>query len=239
MTCVIDAYEGRDVATVDIPGAFLQTKWPSDEKKVHVVLDDRMAELLAKISPETYERYIASKRGKKYIYCELTCALYGTVKAALLFWIKLTKSLKMRGFQINPYDWCIANKNISGSQLTIVWHVDDLKISHKDKAVVDEIIKSLRSEYEIIGQMTVRRGHVHDYLGMELDFSKPRQISICMESYLNEIFEEVKDIELMQGTATTPAADHLFKTRLNAEKLDAATADHFHHLVAKLQWVTQ
>jgi hypothetical protein len=74
-TCVIDAYEQRDVATVDIPGAFLQTKMPKDEKKVHVILDDRMAELLAKISPETYQKYVAHKRGKKFIYCELTCAL--------------------------------------------------------------------------------------------------------------------------------------------------------------------
>lgn len=30
MTCVIDAYEGKDVATVDPPGAFLQTIIPCD-----------------------------------------------------------------------------------------------------------------------------------------------------------------------------------------------------------------
>ena len=54
LTCIIDAFEGRDVATVDIPGAFLQAKLPPDEEKIHVVLDGRMAELLAKISPETY-----------------------------------------------------------------------------------------------------------------------------------------------------------------------------------------
>jgi hypothetical protein len=53
------------------------------------------------------------------------------------------------------------------------------------------------------------------------------------------VLDEVKDIELMQGTATTPAGDHLFKTRENAQKLDDATKDHFHSLVAKLQWVTQ
>jgi hypothetical protein len=39
MTCVIDAYERRDVVTLDIPGAFLQTKMPADEKNVHVILD--------------------------------------------------------------------------------------------------------------------------------------------------------------------------------------------------------
>ena len=128
---------------------------------------------------------------------------------------------------------------IDGSQCTIVWHVDDLKISHKKSPVVDEIISSLKSEYEVIGEMTVKRGKLHTYLGMDLDFSKPQKFSVSMESYLDEVFEEVRDIPVMQGVASTPAADHLFKTRDSAEKLDKQTADQFHSLVAKLQWVTQ
>ena len=39
LTCMIDAFEGRDVATVDIPGAFLQTKMPNDERVVRVMLE--------------------------------------------------------------------------------------------------------------------------------------------------------------------------------------------------------
>jgi hypothetical protein len=114
LTCVIDAFEEQGVATCDIPGAFLQTKLPDDEEEIQVVLDGRMAELLAKILPETYQNYVHLKRGQAYIYCKLTVALYVTLKVALLFWIKLTKSLKARGlkarrFTINPYDWCIAN----------------------------------------------------------------------------------------------------------------------------------
>jgi hypothetical protein len=239
MTCVIDAYEGRDVATVDIPGAFLQTKMPEDEEPVHVILDGRMAELLAKISPETYQEYVAHKRGQAFIYCKLNVALYGTLKAALLFWVKLTKSLKKRGFVINPYDWCIANMDINGKQCTIVWHVDDLKISHVDSTVVDEIIASLKEEYGKIGTMTVRRGKVHDYLGMELDFSTPKNFIINMEPYLDELFESLKDIEDMQGTASTPAAEHLFKTRDNVDKLDKETAELFHTVTAKLLWATK
>ena len=48
MTCVIDAYERRDVATLDIPGAFLQTRMPDGEEKVYVMLEGRIAELLEK-----------------------------------------------------------------------------------------------------------------------------------------------------------------------------------------------
>ena len=97
LTCMIDAYEGRDVATVDIPGAFLQTKMPKGEKDVHVILDGRMAELLAKIAPETYQEYVHQRRGQAYIYCKVNVVIYGTLKAALLFWKKLSKSLKDHG----------------------------------------------------------------------------------------------------------------------------------------------
>ena len=103
-TRMIDALKKRDVATVDIPGAFLQTKMPKEEKDVHVILDGRMAKLLAKIAPETYQEYVSQKRGQTYIYCRVNVAIYGTLKAALLFWKKLSASLKMRGLEINPYD---------------------------------------------------------------------------------------------------------------------------------------
>ena len=39
------------------------------------------------------------------------------------------------GFTLHPYDPWIANKTINGSQCTIVWYVDDTKISHIDPAV--------------------------------------------------------------------------------------------------------
>ena len=44
------------------------------------------------------------------------------------------------GFKLNPYDACVANKTINGKQCTIVWYVDDNKISHVDANVVTEII---------------------------------------------------------------------------------------------------
>lgn len=146
LTCMIDTYEGRDVATVDIPGAFLQTKLPKGEDEMHVILDGRLAELLAKVSSETYQEYVHHRRGQAYIYRKLNVALYGTLKAALLFWKNLTASLKLMGFKINEYDWCIANKGIDGSQCTIVWHVVDLKISHANPNVVSDIIASLKAE---------------------------------------------------------------------------------------------
>ena len=42
------AFKQRDVATADIPGALFQTKMPKGEEDVHVMLDDRMAEISVK-----------------------------------------------------------------------------------------------------------------------------------------------------------------------------------------------
>ena len=97
--------------------------------------------------PEVYQEYIHHKQGQAYIYYKLNVTLYGTLKEAFLFWKKLSASLKQSRFVINPYYWCIANKNIDGTQCTIAWHVDDLKLSHKCSAMLDEIITLIRAEY--------------------------------------------------------------------------------------------
>ena len=150
LTCVIDAIEGRDVATCDIPGAFMQ----SDMKgKVVMKLEGVMAEVIKRIDPKLYSKYTKHENGKDVIYVILTKALYGTLQAALLFWQNLSTELKKWGFEINPYDFCVANKTINGKQCTIVWHVDDLKISHVDPKVVTTIVNLLDAKYgqEIVG----------------------------------------------------------------------------------------
>jgi hypothetical protein len=122
LSCTTDAKEGRDVATADIPGAFMQTYM---DDTVHMMIEGKMAELLVKINPKLYQKYLIVKNGKPIMYVQLKKALYGTLQAALLFWKDLSKKLVEWGFKINPYDWCVANKIIDGRQCTVLWHVDD------------------------------------------------------------------------------------------------------------------
>ena len=75
-------------------------------------------------------------------------ALYGIMKAALLFYIGFFENLQSIGFQMNPYDPCVANKIVDGSQLTVVWHVDNLKVSHVDRGVVTRMAVWLKNTYE-------------------------------------------------------------------------------------------
>ena len=66
--------------------------------------------------------------------------LYDMLRAALLFYRKLRTDLEDMGFEVNPYDPFVANKIVHGSQCTAVWHVGDLKVSHKDEAVVLNVL---------------------------------------------------------------------------------------------------
>ena len=64
--------------------------------------------------------------------------------SAMLFYHKLTKALLSYRFELNPYDPCVVNKMVNGEQLTICWHVDDLKSSHIDPKVNDEFLQWIK-----------------------------------------------------------------------------------------------
>ena len=49
---VIDEYEGRKVATMDITSDFLHTAMESKDPKVHMELWRKLAELMVKVDPK-------------------------------------------------------------------------------------------------------------------------------------------------------------------------------------------
>ena len=121
--------------------------------------------------------------------------MYGTVDASKLFFDDLTSFLVGElGFVSNPCDVCVVNEIINGKQCTVVWHVDDLKISHKDTTVVISIIKSLRTKYGTIMPLSINRGKVHEHLGMTFDYTLKGSVTIIMFDQIDNIIEEAPDI---------------------------------------------
>ena len=57
--------------------------------------------------------------------------------------------------------------------------------------------------------MTVHRGKVHEYLGVDLDFSSAKVLKIGMIKCIKKILEEFPE-EIKSAAATTPAAKDLF-----------------------------
>ena len=100
LSCMIYAMEGREVATSDIPGSFLNTDYKKGD--IHIKLEGDMVNLIKEIDPEYYKCFIYTyKRGRKCMYAEAKKDIYVTLAASLLFWTKLSKSLEEMGYQIN------------------------------------------------------------------------------------------------------------------------------------------
>ena len=74
------------------------------------------------------------------LYVLLLKALYGCLCSVLLLYKELLTDIKSIFFDINPYNLCVINKTINGNQFTITWHVDNLKLSHINNKMVDELI---------------------------------------------------------------------------------------------------
>jgi hypothetical protein len=108
-------------------------------------------DILVEIAPEAYKSYVShDKKVNMQLLVQCQNALYGTMVASLLYYRKFLKSLTDIDFIINPYDPCVANKIIEGKQMNICYHVDDCKLSHRKKTVMDRMSGYLRQEYESI-----------------------------------------------------------------------------------------
>ena len=149
------------------------------------------------------------------------------------------------GFNINPYEPCVANKIIDGQQMTICYCVYACKLSHRRSKVNDQMIKWLRQEYESIledrsGKMTVSRGKVHKYLGMTLDYNVRGQVQITIIDFLDKVLIAFNKVEPKGGgTKTSAAPENLFKVDEYCEKLPHSKTVQFHNLAAKTVYDTK
>ena len=90
-TAVIDVWEDRNVVIMDMTGLFMQA---DINDLVHVRFHGEMVDKLFKIDCELCSPYVVQEEVCKALYIEVLKDLYGTLKAARLFWeilrLKLT-----------------------------------------------------------------------------------------------------------------------------------------------------
>ena len=155
-----------------------------------MLLRGRLAVMMGQVDPSMYRKYVTySPNIQAMLYVRLSKAFYGMLRAALIFYKRLRSDLENMGFEINPYDPCVANKMVSGHQMTICWYVDDLKVSHKNEHAVTALVLKLASLYG--PKTTISRGKVHEYLGMEIDWlTNPGVMIVSMVKYLQKVIEE-------------------------------------------------
>ena len=103
----------------------------------------------------------------------------------------------------------MANYDLNGHQITVTWHVDDLKVSHNDPFGITKFPHYLSLQYG--KKLTDKRGKVHEYLGMDLDLYSKGAVKVSMIKYLQN-FEDEFPIEIT-GTDKSPACEHIFQVR--------------------------
>ena len=229
LTALIDAVEDRHVVVADVTGAYLNADM-DDFVLIRLSGDD--VDMMCKANP-TYKKFIHTGSGKRILFLQLKKALYGCVKSALLWYCLFRDTLCGLGFTLNPYDPCVANANIKGSQCTIVWYVDDNKISHKDREVVNDLVQCIEAKF---GHMAKTQGDEHEFLGMKLQFDrKTKTVKVLMQSYIDEAIQQSQlDVK---WAAATPATKGLFDIDPNAAKLGPAELECFRSVVCKLLYV--
>ena len=65
--------------------------------------------------------------------------------------------------------------------MTVVWHVENLKFSHRDPFEFTRLVEYLT---DIYGGLKVNRGKVKNYLGMDLYYYEEVFLNLSMIKYL-------------------------------------------------------
>ena len=233
-SCVIDAHEERDIMSIDVPNAFIQTRMPTPtdgEDRVTMKITGLLVDYMIELDP-TCRNYVVRENGRRVIYVVILQAIYGMLEASLLWYKKLRADLEEHGFVFNPYDPCIANKMVNGKQQTIRFHVDDLMSSHVDSKVNDRFYTWINKKYGEFKEVTCTRGKKHTYLGMTLDFTKKKKVKIRMDDYVERMLAEFP-VKFKEGDKQeTPAGTNLLDVG-KGPLLDPKRKEIYHSFVAK------
>ena len=111
------------------------------------------------------------------LYVQLKKALQVT----LLFWKLLSETLQEWGFTLNPYDKCIANKNIPGKQCAIIWHVDDFIQKERSSG---RYTKKLNDKFGQESPLPTCWGKVLEYLGIKINYRQQGKVKLTMYDYV-------------------------------------------------------
>ena len=99
---------------------------------------------------------------------------------------------------------------VNGEQITVQFHVYDLKVSHNDQNVLDDFFDELRSEFVQEGELMENRGLVHVYLGIIIDYSIAEKVVSTMFDSLEDVIVECAE-DLKSSRSYCLGNDQLFK----------------------------
>ena len=233
IVAAIAAMENRAVATIDFPGAFLNSDMPLDgDHVVFMRINKYLTNVLTSLDP-SYKKFV-NANGTCVV--KLKKALYGCVESANLWYEKLSADLIKLGYIRNYTDICVFNRTESNNkQTTLVIHVDDMMITSTDDKHIDKIISEI--EYLYPG-LTKNRGKVLNYIGMTFNYEVLGKVKITMEGFIKDLLDTCQDIV---GVSTIPGDPKLFTVGKETHNslLPDNLREYFHSVVAKLLYLSK
>jgi hypothetical protein len=86
ITGVINAKQQRDVMTLDVPNAFVQTPIPRTGDKIIMKIRGSLVDILIEICPGIYDKYVVKEGKQQILYVRILMALYGMLIASILWY---------------------------------------------------------------------------------------------------------------------------------------------------------
>ena len=155
----VSAAERRKIISWDVEGAYLLA---DQDDFVLIKFTGESVDVLCQVDTG-YEQFVTYENGRKVLYLELLKALYGCLRSALLWYELYSTKLQGMGFTLNPYDTCVANKDIEEKQCSIGCYVDDNIASHDSDTVLKALTDLVAKE---VGTITITTGNKHNFLGI-------------------------------------------------------------------------
>ena len=196
-------------------------------EEVFLTLDPVATRIIGELSADAAA--CVGSNGKLVV--RLKRALYGCVQSSKLWYNKLCEVLVNLGFVANPYDSCVFNKTVAGEQITVGFHVDDLLITCRSDAIIDDFESQLKQSF---AEVTFARGDEHSFLSMNVK-RKDGFISVDMCGYVEKILEGRAKLV----GANSPGGENLFGVRDDSVMLGDEEKDRFHSDVAKLLYLAK
>ena len=89
ITGVIDAKEGRDTMSCDVPNAFVQVDMPDPkpgQDRVVMKITGVLVDMMVQLDPDLYGPFVVYENGRKVLYVLVLKALYGMLISSLLWY---------------------------------------------------------------------------------------------------------------------------------------------------------
>ena len=227
------AAKGLAVGSFDVKQAYLKAPMPK-KRKIRVRLNKTYVDIIKSINPELKNEYTSFENSDGSVIVELDYALYGCVESGRLWYNHFKDILVSKlGYKVSAYDDCVFNLLDSNGFIisTIVVHVDDGFVTGSSEKILDEFFEKLSAE---LGELTIKRGRIHDYLGMMLDFSQPSVVHITIQKMIRDILSEWK---IDSKIRSSPAKSQLFEINEESPRLDDISSQKLHRGIAQLLYL--